>query len=74
VVRFPEHQNLNLNKKGKKMNDGDLIIKYKLPYSIDNELDKKINEFFETLGYKWKGSGFSINDNTRDISFIKEIK
>ncbi len=56
------------------MNDGDLIIKYKLPYSIDNELDKKIDKFFKSLGYKWTGSGISIHDNIRDISFIKEIK
>ena len=53
------------------MENGDLVIKYRVAYSIDNELDKKIDKFFKTLGYKWTGSGISVHDNIRDISFTK---
>jgi len=54
------------------MENGDLIVKYKEEQSIDSKLDKKIESFFETLGYEWKGSGISTLDNIRDISFIKK--
>ena len=54
------------------MENGDLIIKYKKEQSIDSELDKKIGSFFETLGYEWTGSGISVIDNVRDISFVKK--
>lgn len=53
------------------MENGDLTIKYKEEQSIDRELDKKIEEVLKTLGYKWTGSGISVRDNIRDISFKK---
>ncbi|KKM88189.1 hypothetical protein LCGC14_0546700 [marine sediment metagenome] len=54
------------------MENGDLVIKYKIELSIDNKLDKQIEKCLKTLGYKWRGSGISISDNIRDISFSKE--
>jgi len=51
--------------------NGDLIIKYKEEQSIDREMDKKIEAFFKTLGYKWTGSGISIPGEIRDIRFTK---
>ena len=53
------------------MNDGDLIVKYKKPESIDRVLDDKIRDFLKTLGYKWVGSGILLEDNIRDIQFKK---
>ena len=54
------------------MDNGDLVIKYKIEQSIDAELDKKIEKLLASLGYKWTGSGFSVRENIRDIKFIKE--
>ena len=51
------------------MENGDLIIKYKEEQGIVREMDKKIETFLETLGYKWKGSGISVRNNIRDIQF-----
>ena len=53
------------------MENGDLKIQYKIEQNIDSVLDKKIDKFFKTLGYKWTGSGISVHDNIRDISFTK---
>ncbi|KKL23231.1 hypothetical protein LCGC14_2427470 [marine sediment metagenome] len=58
-------------KEVKKVENGDLIIKYKEEQSIDREMDKKIEAFFKTLGYKWTGSGISIPGEIRDIRFTK---
>ena len=39
---------------------------------LNNEnKNKKIGEILKTLGYEWKGSGISVHDNIRDISFKK---
>ncbi len=54
------------------MENGNLIIKYKEEQNINKELDKKIENFLKTLGYKQIGSGISVLDNIRDINFIKE--
>ena len=58
-------------KEKKIMNDGDLIVEYKKPESIDRVLDDKIRDFLKTLGYKWVGSGILLEDNIRDIQFRK---
>ena len=52
------------------MENGDLIIKYKVEHSIDTELDKKIETFFKTLGYKWTGSGISVRENISHITYF----
>ena len=54
------------------MENGDLIINYKVKINIDSALDKKIEIILGTLGYKWVGSGFSVDKNIRDIQFVKE--
>jgi hypothetical protein len=56
------------------MKDGDLIIKYKEKQSINTKLDRKIENFLKTLGFKWIGSGISVQDNVRDIQFKKITK
>jgi len=53
------------------MENGDLIVKYKDEQIIDTKLDKKIESFFETLGYERTGSGILTRDNIRDICFKK---
>ncbi|KKN22676.1 hypothetical protein LCGC14_0912590 [marine sediment metagenome] len=53
------------------MKDGDLKIKYKKSESIDTVLDKQIEKFLKSIGYEWRGSGFSIENNVRDIQFTK---
>lgn len=53
------------------MENGDLIVKYKVEQNIDSVLDKKIEILLGTLGYEWKGSGISVRDNIRDIHFKK---
>ena len=40
--------------------------------SIDAELDKKIQAFFETLGFKWISQGFDLKKEERDIGFESE--
>ena len=54
------------------MDNGDLVVKYKIKQSIDAELDKKIENLLVSLGYKWTGSGISVHENIRDIKFIKK--
>lgn len=46
-------------------------MKIKVTYDerIDSVLDKKIREFFKSLGYKWTGQGRDFTTNIRDISF-----
>jgi len=51
------------------MENGDLIIKYKEEQGIVREMDKKIEAFLKTLGYKWVGSGISVPECIRDIQF-----
>ena len=53
------------------MKDGDLEVRYKKSEMIDSTLDKQIEKFFKTLGYKWKGSGISVQHSIRDIQFTK---
>lgn len=53
------------------MRNGDFVVKYKIEESIDSELDKKIEKFLKTLGYRWSGSGIHVQENIRDIAFKK---
>ena len=39
---------------------------------IDPELDKKMQSFFESLGFKRTGQGFDIQKQERDIGFESE--
>ena len=39
---------------------------------FDADLDKKIQDFFEGLGFEWTGQGFDLRTNERDISFVSE--
>ena len=45
---------------------------------IDEELDKKITQLFENLGFEWDGSGYDFERGVREIHFrnenIKEVK
>ena len=47
----------------------DLKVEYCLPNKIDSELDKQIEKFFETVGYKRYASGYSHVDGYRDLAF-----
>ena len=47
----------------------DLKIKYCLPDGIDSEFDKKIEEFFESVGYQRFASGYNYIDGYRDLAF-----
>lgn len=38
----------------------------------DVELDKKIKEFCEGLGFEWYGQGYDFIQDRRDIAFDKE--
>ena len=45
--------------------------KIKVTYTdgLDTELDKKIEKFFEGLGFGFTGSGMEIKSQIRDITF-----
>lgn len=38
---------------------------------LNKELDKKIQTFFEGLGYEWTGQGMQTETQIRDITFKK---
>ena len=46
-------------------------MKIKITYTggLDKSLDKKIEKFFEGLGYEFTGSGMMIAEQIRDITF-----
>ena len=50
-----------------------LIVKY-FHDSIDEELDKKIIQTFENLGFEWSGQGYDLKQNIREISFNRSDK
>ena len=41
---------------------------------ININLDKRIQGFFEKLGFEWVGQGFNLETKERDISFIMPEK
>lgn len=54
------------------MNDGDLAIKYRNEEQfINNKLDQELEKLLKTFGFKWTGSGISVQGHIRDISFKK---
>jgi len=38
---------------------------------IDMELDKKIREFFESLGFTQTGQGMDLRTHKRDLGFVE---
>lgn len=47
----------------------DLKVYYKSEEGIDVEFDKKIEEFFKSLGYSRWASGCNIKTGVRDLAF-----
>ena len=45
-----------------------LTVKY-FHDSIDEELDEKIIQTFENLGFEWNGQGYDLERNIREIFF-----
>ena len=48
-------------------------MKIKITYTggIDRDLDRKILDFFEGLGFVWTGQGIELENHIRDIAFEK---
>lgn len=51
---------------------GKLRIEYKILERVDNDLDRRIENFAEGLGFRWWASGFDFETGYRDICFEKK--